>query len=63
MAIENPGYIARLRTAPDVKWDIAPLPKGAVKRANNSLGGGFGVLSGTKVPEASWAQLWYSQGE
>ena len=57
MAIENPGYIARLRTAPDVKWDIAPLPKGPVKRANNSLGGGFGVLTGSKLPDASWALL------
>jgi multiple sugar transport system substrate-binding protein len=57
MAIENPGYIARLRTTPDIRWDIAPLPKGPVKRANNSLGGGFGVLSATKLPDAAWALL------
>ena len=57
MAIENPGYIARLRTTPDIRWDIAALPKGPVKRANNSLGGGFGVLSATKLPDAAWALL------
>jgi multiple sugar transport system substrate-binding protein len=57
MAIENPGYIARLRSVPDLRWDIAPLPKGPVKRANNSLGGGFAILSATKLPDAAWAML------
>jgi multiple sugar transport system substrate-binding protein len=57
MAVENPGYIARLRASPDVRWDIAPLPKGPAKRANNSLGGGFAVLSATRRPDAAWAVL------
>jgi len=42
----------------DINWDIAHVPSGPVRKATSmSTGSGYGVVSGTKHPEAAWIYL------
>ncbi|HMN31092.1 MAG TPA: sugar ABC transporter substrate-binding protein, partial [Caldilineaceae bacterium] len=49
---------------PEVKWDVAPWPKGPATRVTAGQGSGFAITKDTKSTEASWKLLrWFESKE
>src|SRR4029453_1096137 len=46
----------------NVPWDVAPVPKGKVRRAALAHELGVGIATGVKQQEASWATVRYLTG-
>ena len=49
--------------ASGVDWDIAPMPKGKVKRSTRATTDGWAIFRGTKLPDDSWDFMKWLQGD
>jgi multiple sugar transport system substrate-binding protein len=52
-----------LEVPPGVDWDVAPMPKGKVKRSTRATTDGWAIFRGTKVPDAAWDFMRWLQGD
>jgi len=48
---------------PAVEWDVAPIPKGKIKRSTRATTDGWGIYRGTKTPDDAWEFLKWLQGD
>jgi multiple sugar transport system substrate-binding protein len=52
-----------LEVPPGVDWDVAPIPKGKVKRSTRATTDGWAIFRGTKVPDQAWEFMRWLQGD
>jgi multiple sugar transport system substrate-binding protein len=48
---------------PGLEWDVAPLPKGKVKRSTRATTDGWAIWQGSKHPDEAWAFMRWLQGD
>ena len=48
---------------PAVEWDIAPIPKGKVKRSTRATTDGWAIYRGTKLADEAWEFMKWLQGD
>lgn len=46
-----------------VEWDVAPLPKGKMKRSTRATTDGWAIWQGSKNADAAWEYMKYLQGD
>jgi ABC-type glycerol-3-phosphate transport system substrate-binding protein len=66
MATSGSWFVANIKqnvqsqlTAAGMAWDVAPVPKGPIRRAGLAHELGVGIPAGVRHQEASWAALRY----
>ena len=52
-----------LEVQPGLEWDVAPLPKGKVKRSTRATTDGWAIWQGSKNPDEAWGFLRWLQGD
>ncbi|HEX2183969.1 MAG TPA: sugar ABC transporter substrate-binding protein [Chloroflexota bacterium] len=52
-----------LEVQPGLEWDVAPLPKGKVKRSTRATTDGWAIWQGSKQPDAAWEFMRWLQGD
>src|SRR4029078_4817734 len=48
---------------PGVEWDVAPFPKGKVKRSVGATTDGCAIYKGGKAPDEAWDFMKWLQGD
>jgi multiple sugar transport system substrate-binding protein len=52
-----------LEVPPGVEWDVAPIPKGKLKRSTRATTDGWAIYRGAKQPDAAWEFMRWLQGD
>lgn len=52
-----------LEVNPGLDWDIAPIPKGKIKRSTRATTDGWAIYRGTKMPDEAWEFMRWLQGD